>query len=68
MINTVRTAKIKDDKNGYYSIIISDGEGKSFEYSNVTRDLCSLETLARIINAGEVSRIHIEEILEDIIG
>ncbi len=68
MINTVYAAKIKAEENGFYSIIISCSKGNTIEYSDVTQNLAQLEALARLINAGEVSRIHIEEILEDIIG
>ena len=68
MIDTVCAAEIKADKNGFYGIIISDGEGNTFEYRAVTREPDPLEVLVRLINAGDVSRTHIEEILEDIIG
>ena len=68
MTNTVCFAKIKAEKNGFYSMIVSNEEGESREYCEVTRDPAPLEALSRLINAGEVSRIHIEEILEDIIG
>lgn len=53
-----------NEKNGYVSLKISR-EGKSCVYREFTRDEQKAEKLVIMINNGNVSLLHIDEILED---
>lgn len=68
MTCTTMRAEIKESDNGIYGIVIRREGGCERLYEAITKDLSSLERLARLINDGDVSETHIVEILEDIIG
>lgn len=68
MTCTTMTAEIMISKNGFFGIAIRTNNIGVRMYEDVTRDIASLEKLAKLINAGQVSQIHIDELIDDIIG
>ena len=50
------------------SLKIYDGEGRERIYRDITRDIEALEGFVHAINRGEVSPIHIDELVEDFLG
>lgn len=56
-------AKIVTCEDGSFGIVV-EGEEKTF-YSSLCRDRAKVERLVQLINSREVSRLHIDEIIED---
>jgi hypothetical protein len=50
------------------SLKIYEGAGRERIYPDITRDILSLEEFVRAINLGEVSPLHIDELVEDFLG
>ncbi len=48
-----------------FSLEIDAGEGNITTYRDITRDIGEIERLADLINSGNVSPVHIKEIIED---
>lgn len=59
------TCIVEPGTEGWYSLRIHIGEREERLYSDLTRERAKLEDLSDRINRGRVSRIHIEDILED---
>ncbi|MBQ3012091.1 MAG: hypothetical protein IJD74_00955 [Clostridia bacterium] len=57
------SAKITTCEDGSFGIVV-EGEEKTF-YRSLCRDRAKVERLVRLINSGEVSRLHIDDIIED---
>lgn len=53
------------EPNGMFSIKITYGEGKSEIYKSLTGDTVSLSRFVNLINEGEVSPLHIDDLIED---
>lgn len=54
--------------NGILSLRIRDGEGREKIYRDITRDTEALKGFVHAINCGEVSDVHIDELVEDFLG
>ena len=54
--------------DGVLSLRIYDGKGGERIYRDITRDIQSLNRFVRTINRGNVSPIHIDELVEDFLG
>lgn len=61
-------ACVKDAPRGRFSVEITDGEGNVKLYEDLTSDLAALTRIVDLINAGDVSPIHIEDIIDDLLG
>ena len=61
------TARVVKTNRGYGLFIIS-GDGKGKTYPNLTSDLALLCDFADKINEGEVSPLHVYDIIEDMLG
>lgn len=57
------SARITVCEDGSFGIVV-EGEEKTF-YHSLCRDRSKVERLVRLINNGEVSRLHIDDIIED---
>ena len=68
MLKNFVTAKILITKENNLSLEIASGEGRIAIYSEITDDIEKLTRFAEAINEGDVSPIHIEELIEDFIG
>ena len=62
--NCIR-AKIQSSSGSIFSLEIIDGEGNSKIYKDLTGDILSLAHFVNLINEGNVSPLHIEEMIED---
>lgn len=60
------SAKIEICDDGSFGIAVDCGE-KIF-YRGLSRDREKVEALVRSINNGEVSRLHVDDIIEDFLG
>ncbi len=61
------TARVVKTKGGYGLFIIS-GDGRGKTYPDLSSDLASLCAFADKINEGDVSPLHIYDIIEDMLG
>ena len=61
-------AEILISCDGILSLKVYDGEGREKIYRDVAGDLESLQGFVSAINRGEVSPIHIDELVEDFLG
>ena len=68
MITSYIRAEVSASYNGILSLKIIDGEGRERIYRDVTRDIEALNRFADAINRGEVSPVHIDELVEDFLG
>ncbi len=68
MTCTKMAAEIEAYDNGFYGILIRFSSGHERKYEDVTTDLALLEKLVGLINEGQVSALHVDELIEDIIG
>lgn len=68
MKNKTTSAELLLNENGFYDIVIRTGDTSEKIYTEVSRDREIVEKLTSFINKGEISDIHLLEILEDIIG
>ena len=51
-----------------YDLLVTFKDGRKKLYSDLTRDKKSIETFAKKIEYGNVSSVHLEELIEDFIG
>ncbi len=58
------SAKLTVCENGSFGIAV-EHDGEERFYRDVSRDRKKVERLVRLINSGEVSRFHIDDIIED---
>lgn len=68
MLTKSLSAKIKISKNGMYSVEVSDENGKMTAYKEISSDKKVIQRFVDAINRGDVSPLHINEMIEDIIG
>lgn len=68
MITSYIKAEVLISCDGILSLKMYDGEGRERIYRDVTRDIEALEGFVCAINRGEVSPIHIDELVEDFLG
>ena len=61
-------AEILISCDGILSLKIYDGEGREKVYPDITCDVEALKDFAGAINRGDVSPIHIDELVEDFLG
>lgn len=62
------SACIRNAVRGAYSIEITDREGNVKIYEDLTSDYKKLTRIVDLINAGEISPIHIDDIIDDLLG
>ena len=62
--NYVQT-EIKFTSGERYSLRVTDAEGNCKIYNDLTKDITALQRFANLINKGNVSPIHIDELIED---
>ena len=55
------------EKSGFYTLEVTH-KGKISRFSEITTEEAKLSNIVSMINKGEISPIHIEEIIEDLIG
>lgn len=67
MIVKALCAAIIFEQSGFYTLEVTY-KGEVRRFPEITREEAKLSKLASMINKGEVSPIHIEEIIEDVIG
>jgi hypothetical protein len=48
--------------------IEADLGGEISKYPSITRDRERIDAIVRLINSGDVSVLHIDEVIEDILG
>jgi hypothetical protein len=60
--------RVIDGREGWYSLLVRFEEKKEKIYSDLTKDYDALADLARRINRGRVSGLHVEDIIEDFLG
>ena len=53
---------------GIISLKTYDGEGRERVYRDITRDIKALAHFVDAINRGDVSLVHIDELVEDFLG
>lgn len=58
------SAKLTVCEDGSFGIVVESVDKKTF-YCGLSRDRNKVEQLVRLINDGEVSRLHIDDIIED---
>ena len=58
-------AKIKSESRGLFSLEVTDAEGKKKVYEDLTGDFLALVHFTNMINEGNVSPLHIEDMIED---
>ena len=60
-------AKVVTDEDGMYGIEVDlvDSQAK---YSSITSDRDEIEKIVKLINNGDVSICHIDDVIEDILG
>ena len=63
----VKTVIIKEE-NGWYSLLVNSEQGKECIYRELTRDLVAICELSEKINRGNLSPIHIEDVIEDFLS
>ncbi len=68
MLTKSSSAKIKISKNKMYSVEVSDKNGKTTVYKELSSDEKAIRRFVDAINRGDVSLIHIDELIEDILG
>lgn len=68
MLTKSLSAKIKISKNRMYSVEVSDEAGKTTVYKEISSDKKIIQRFVDAINRGDVSPLHINEMIEDIIG
>ena len=60
----VKTEVVKEN-NDWYSLWVKDTSGEERIYRELTRDLPAIKHLSERINRGDVSSLHINDIIED---
>lgn len=68
MFNKRLSAKIKISENKMYSVELSNGNRKTAVYEELSSNEEAIRRFVDAINRGDVSPIHIDEMIEDIIG
>lgn len=68
MLTKSLIAKIKISENRMYSVVVSDEDGKTTVYKELSSDEEAIRRFVDAINRGDVSQVHIDEMIEDIIG
>lgn len=68
MLTKSLIAKIKISENKMYSVVVSDKDGKTTVYKELSSDEKAVRRFVDAINRGDVSPIHIDDMIEDIIG
>ncbi len=68
MLTKSLSAKIKISENKMYSVEVSDKNGKTTVYKEISSDEKAIRCFVDAINRGDVSPIHIDELIEDILG
>ncbi len=57
--------KVLRGREGWYSLLVEEQKKRSVLYEDLTKDKDRLQALSNAVNKNDVSRSHLEDIIED---